>query len=64
MENRCSECKKDTKVLYPGNLCPECYGEKVPSSNERERAWKDFMKKSSTNRVIDGRKKDLEVVGG
>lgn len=63
MKNVCSECKKDAKILYPGDICPRCYGEKVPGSNERERAWKDFMEKSPTNSVTGDREKDSGVIG-
>jgi len=62
VKNTCLKCKEEAKVLYPGDLCPRCYGEKVPGSNELERAWKGFMKKRSTNRMIDGDKKRSGVV--
>jgi hypothetical protein len=52
MRNVCSDCRKDARVLYPGNLCPGCYGEKVPGSNELKNAWKKFMEKSSRNKVV------------
>lgn len=62
MENMCLKCKKEAKVLCPGDLCSACYSKRVPDSKELEGAWKDFMEGVSANRMIGGEGRDLEVV--
>lgn len=62
MKNKCLKCGKEFKILYPGDLCPGCYSEKIPGSNELKNAWKTFMKGASANRMINSKGKDSEVV--
>lgn len=38
----CVDCEKKVEVLFPGDLCKDCYKEEMPSRKDLEEKWKEF----------------------
>ena len=56
---KCSNCGRDAKKTFPGDVCEDCYS--TPSRKDVEEKWRNFTG-PPVDRMMDVKGKASEVV--